>query len=57
MRIGHLIEVLEIVPDETPGLEQHRDPQRQYQDGHRTLVGSGADGADDVRGRSAAYAS
>ena len=57
MRIGRFVEVLDIVPDETPGLEQDWDGEREFQDPRRTLVGACADSAEDMRGRSAAYAS
>ncbi len=57
MRIGRFVEVLEIVPDETPGLGLDGDAQRTQQGSCPPVVGPRVDRADQARGRSAAYAS
>ncbi len=57
MRIGRFIEVLEIVPDETPGLNPDRVAQPEYQDGYAPVAGPLVDCVDQAQGRSAAFAS
>ena len=57
MRIGRYVEVLEIVPDETPGLDPDGDAQCRHVDAHASVVGPRVGSVEEARGRSAAYAS
>ena len=57
MQIGHFVEALEILPDETPGLGQDRDAECAHPDAHASVVGPGVGCVEQAPGRSAAYAS
>ena len=57
MRIGHFVEVLEILPEETRGLGPEGDAQRQHHDGHGPVVRPRVNSVDDAQSRSAAYVS
>ena len=57
MKIGHYVEVLEIVPDETPGLDPDGDAHCRHVDADAAVVSPRLVSVDEARGRSAAYAS
>jgi len=57
MRIGHFVEVLEIVPEETRGLGLDGDAQHQHHDGHGPVVRPRVNYVEDAQIRSATYVS
>ena len=57
MRIGRYVEVLEIVPDETPGLGPDVDAEWRQVDAHAFPEGPRLASVGEAQGRSAAHAS
>ncbi len=57
MQIGHYVEVLEIVPDETPGLDPDGDAHCRHADADAAVGSPRLGSVDEALGRSAVYAS
>ncbi len=57
MRIGRYVEVLEIVPDETPGLNPDGDARRTHVDADAAVINPRVASVDEAQVSSTAYAS